>query len=653
MENKRKNKEYIIGIISILLLASSISIFVPFISNHVSKHSKNSLLSFKKKYSLIRASNNSNQTPWTLINKLYTVVDYITNSVITNQNKLKYMILGEADNKDGKSQSFQLATLNKFSSIIGINKYSRDAENTINNSIKKLQREDKKINSIISIIKNHPYTYQSYLCNDGIIIPNVDFFFNEGENITNFKVNQISNNLYTISNSNLSINSLSLSTEEATFSAKAISKSSLSLEKVLFNNTSFIAKIISFNTRYNEYQFVKTTKKDKLTKNNVFKTNLSKINNSQFIKSIRPVSGNYSYPFSYRILLTQSISKNYIILVNSGIFAGNNYLSNNSDSKSKDKKLVYLSLLIAPFICVPFIFHFSWRHIRKGTTPETNSTRMVTRNPEEIFINYVEKRKKERFVNSVKDLKEKIYGYMSKLDRDLSAVESYELLIDKEIDYTNYGHQLSNIESNLLYFESIINPIRINEKNEFKNILRKLNMELDKLKDRFIQLKVRLAIERVKQRNQEQRINSESLSTRQEISHTSSSSEASDTLERRITISPVNKTQSSQREIEIQELHNEADEYLYSLMLFKEQFVLDNKVLYVSSRGKYLEKKHNFLKESIAFGNKIISESKVPLKEIGSATHIPTSRGSDIIRYAWITNFEMRIQEDKILTRLL
>ena len=176
---KKKNKEYIIGIISILLLASSISIFIPFISNHVPKHSKNSLLSFKKKYSLIRASNNNNQTQRTLINKLYTVVDYITNSVITNQNKLKYMILGEADNKDGKSQSFQLATLNKFSSIIGINKYSSGTVATINNSIKKLQGEDKKINSIISIIKKHPYTYQTYINNDGIIIPNVDFFLME------------------------------------------------------------------------------------------------------------------------------------------------------------------------------------------------------------------------------------------------------------------------------------------------------------------------------------------------------------------------------------------------------------------------------------------------------------------------------------------
>ena len=356
-----KNKEYIIGIISILMLASSISIFIPFISNHVPKHSKNSLLSFKKKYSLIRPSNNNNQTPWTLINKLFVAVNYITNSVITNQNKLKYMIIGKADNKDDKSQSFQLATLNKFSSIIGINKYSREAVNTINNSIKKLQREDKKINSIISIIKNHPYTYQSYLCNDGIIIPNVDFFFNEKKNISNLKVNRISNNSYTISNSNPSINNVSLSTEEATFSAKTISESSMSLGKVLFNNVSFTSKIITFNTKLNEYQFANTTKKYNPKKNNTFENIISKANNSEYIKSTTILSGNLSNLSSYRTILTQSLSKNYALSVNTcGDTSGNNYLSNNNIFKLKDKKISFPLLIISSLIIVlPLFAHLS------------------------------------------------------------------------------------------------------------------------------------------------------------------------------------------------------------------------------------------------------------------------------------------------------
>ena len=132
----------------------------------------------------------------------------------------------------------------------------------------------------------------------------------------------------------------------------------MSLWKVLFSNVSFSSKIITFNTRLNEYQFANTTKIDNPKKNNAFENTISKTNNSEYIKSTTLVSGNLSYPSSYRIILTQSLSKNYALLVNTcADTSSNNYLSNNNIFKFKDKKISFPLLIICSLIIFSLIIH--------------------------------------------------------------------------------------------------------------------------------------------------------------------------------------------------------------------------------------------------------------------------------------------------------
>ena len=372
---KIKNKGYIIGIISILVLASSISIFVPFISNHVSKHSKNSMLDFKKEYSPIRGgmTGDNNQATQSLIKRLSSVVEYVTNSVIPKQNKLKCSILGGTDDSGVNHKKSELASFNS-KTWIGKNRYSKETNATISNSVQRLKDEDKKINTIISIIKIHPYTYQAYLNKDGIIIPNIDFFINNENSITNLKSSKISNNLYTIGNTNPSINSVSLATEEATFSAKAISKSGMSLTRAVFSNISFTAKIITFNTKINGFQFASTTTiKDnyKSTANTMIpSSNSLNTKNSEFIGTTSPFRSDLFYLSSNRVNLSKSLSRNNTLLTNSDAVSASNYssyniifgianINYNGVSQFRYNKLLYSLLIVYPLVIAPFIFHIS------------------------------------------------------------------------------------------------------------------------------------------------------------------------------------------------------------------------------------------------------------------------------------------------------
>ena len=370
---KIKNKGYIIGIISILVLASSISIFVPFISNHVSKHSKNSMLDFTKEYSPIRGviTGDNNQATQSLIKRLSSVVEYVTNSVIPKQNKLKCSILGGTDDSDVNHKKSELASFNS-KTWIGKNRYSKETNATISNSVQRLKDEDKKINTIISAIKIHPYTYQAYLNKDGIIIPNIDFFINNENSITNLKSSKISNNLYTIGNTNPSINSVSLATEEATFSAKAISKSGMSLTRAVFSNISFTAKIITFNTKINGFQFASTTTikgNDKSTSNTMIpSSNSLNIKNSEFIGTTAPFINDSFYLSSNKINLSKSLSRNNTLLINSDAVSASNYSSNNiifgianinynGVSQFRYNKLLYSLLIVYPLVIAPILFH--------------------------------------------------------------------------------------------------------------------------------------------------------------------------------------------------------------------------------------------------------------------------------------------------------
>ena len=358
---KVKSKEYVIGVISILIIATSISIFVPSISNNIAKNNKNYLNISIKKYNSPEISNNINQSSQTLIRNLSGVVEYVTNSVITKQNELESSILGGTDISGKKHKRSQLSSVNKYSPI-GFNRYSKEVYATINNSSDRLKSENKKIDKIIGIIKNHPYNYDIYLNNEGIVIPNTDFFTNNNGPVS-LKNTTISNNLYSVVSNNPSINSVSFASEESTLGASAISKSGVSLAKVIFKNISFTANIITFNPDINEYQFeTPTTTLNSINSSKIIpaKNKSLNMNSSEFSKSISSQHNNSLHYVSNRIFLTESLSRNYINLYSNNIHYhvdnfGTANISYNHVYQYKYNKVLYSLLIVFVFPIYPLV----------------------------------------------------------------------------------------------------------------------------------------------------------------------------------------------------------------------------------------------------------------------------------------------------------
>ena len=289
------NKKYIIGIITSLVLVSSISVLVPIIKQYSESYSKNSiLLNAANEYKGANLSGNSvNQTTSSLIINLSYVREYISSSVLQKQKILELSIVGshydKADISDTHYKESELATLNR-TSLVKKNRYRNQAIATINNSKNYLNSEDKVISQIIPILKEHPYTYSSYLSLNGLIIPNINFFLNSDKSFTfnnlNSKTSNISNNKYEINNNSNNLNSVAFSSEENVVSAKALSTAGSSLTKAWFQQVSFNAKIVTFNTHTNSYEYAKATSKD-ITKDSISSTqsnnNLIGTDNSEII----------------------------------------------------------------------------------------------------------------------------------------------------------------------------------------------------------------------------------------------------------------------------------------------------------------------------------------------------------------------------------
>ena len=658
-----KNKKYIIWIISVLVLASSISIFVPFISNNVSKHSKNYLLAFTKKYRSIKSPNNDIQTSLTLISRLSLIVHYITSSVIANENKLKYLILG-TDNNDLKHKPSKLDTFNKLTSIIGITWYSKEAVANINNSIKKLQYEDKKINSIISVIKIHPYTYQTYLNNDGIIIPNIDFFINEEKSITILKTNRISNNLYAIGNSNPSINNVSLSTEEATFGAKAISKSVMSLGKAIFRNIIFSTNIITFNTKLNEYQFFRTvTTKGKYysVKTRISRNNLAKTNNSVFAKPVHSQLNNLSNLSPYRIILAKSISKYYYLLTDCDNVSGNNYSSNNISVhnnifKFKNRNLSYSLLIICPLIFIPLLIHFSIGitlviiDIKKnGIKIRRNNTIRESIELEIISDSIINDSMSSRIKKTLND--------KSQLEGRINILEQHESLLNKETDIDKCIQDLGEMMHDLAEINILVWNDEEYKIDSFMKLSTTLYKEQDKLISRLLKINIKAALERVEIRKQEVKINAESLSNYGKTNDAFVKSETHVTLDKMTSALLVYGNYSiagsipSQREVELQKLYDEIDEWFYRITLFRNNFFANKQELLVLNNAAYREKKEVFLNAVMVFAKKISSDSWDPVEEMDKDTKILSGREHYLTMYLWDSSHVMKIKEDKMIAR--
>ena len=284
------NKKLIIGIISGLAIAISTSVLIPIIMHFSNIQDKNIILlntanNFNQSY-ISNDSKNSNIC--SLINNLNYVKEYISDSVIIKQKKLKLSIRGgwlsktAEKRKDKRTKESQLAWFNNNTGV-GINRYTKQVEATIDNSTNNLNKENKNISNIISIIHSHPYTYQFYLNNSKSIIPNINFFISKPHSLNNFslKTSNISNNIFSVNTNSTNLNNVSLSTEEDGVSAKALTYCGSSLVNAVFKKVTFNAKIITFDFTSNSYKFaiptskvIKSNKKSRiLQKNKLFKTN--------------------------------------------------------------------------------------------------------------------------------------------------------------------------------------------------------------------------------------------------------------------------------------------------------------------------------------------------------------------------------------------
>ena len=256
-------------------------------------------------------SNGYNTEITVLIRNLYFVYQYINQSVIGRQNILRLSINGGKLNKDKKYKTSELSWFNK-TTWIGINRFKSQVNATIKNSNYYLKAENKKINEIIQIIQNHPYTYQIYLNKNMLIIPNIKFFINNNNSTSLNKNNKnISTNLFSIRGKNTSLNSISVNSEEALFGAKGIGKTSYSFTDALFKQISFKARILTFNEFANSYQFAKTT--SNLYKNAGTKKILSK---NSLLKSRTYQISNINYSNTTKSLITKE-SNEYLTQINS------------------------------------------------------------------------------------------------------------------------------------------------------------------------------------------------------------------------------------------------------------------------------------------------------------------------------------------------
>ena len=312
---KSINKKYIIGIISSLLIASSASIFSSVISYSRNKKSKNLV---QKKFSLrdnlVKSTNNNNhQFINTLINNLQYVEEYVKNTVIVKEKNLKLSILGgwysKAQKKDNvrKTKMSQLAWFNNYTGI-GVNRYAKQVKATIDNSTHYLGIEQSKINNIISIIKNHPYTYSLYLNKQNLIIPNINFFLNNKSSNFYSKISNIRSNMYGINKSTDNLNNISENSEEATFGAKSINTSATSFTKALYKKITFQAKIITFNQKLNSYEYETPTSIHKVNFSNIVdptRVNQNTITNTENINTNSFITKNLSHFNSNKSVLTE------------------------------------------------------------------------------------------------------------------------------------------------------------------------------------------------------------------------------------------------------------------------------------------------------------------------------------------------------------
>ena len=274
---KVQNKKIIIGMITSLMLVSSMIALAPIISHYNDSYNKNSILgSTINNYSRTKLSSNSSRysiSTKILINNLTYINKYINSSLIVKEKLLRLSILGGTYDKtdkyknDKKMKSSELA---QFSHALKhVHRYGDQVRATIDNSTTSLDKESSVISQIIPLIENHPYTYSAYLNELKISIPNISFFINTNNlpnaNNLNYKTSNISNNSFGIKVNNTNFNSIAFSSEEDGTNVETMYKAGSSIYAAAFTKISFQASIISFNKTSNSFEYAKPTSKIKKT----------------------------------------------------------------------------------------------------------------------------------------------------------------------------------------------------------------------------------------------------------------------------------------------------------------------------------------------------------------------------------------------------
>ena len=316
--NIKQNKKFIALIIQSLLFVSAISSILQIYKYYTNKHKD--YISIKSDKENILNINHTN-IEYELIKNLNYVKDYISQFLIVKQQILEHTILGGRINKNDKtSKRYKESQLGWFSSNIKwVNRYAYQTKATIENSNYKLELENKNISKLITIINNHPYTYQYYLNKYGIIIPNINFFLkNRNSSVlsTDTNTTNIYNNIFDVSSNYININSISLNSEETGINAKAITLAGSSIAAAVFKKITFSAKIITYDIDSNSYEYAKPISKDiinnsvvrNLSKDNIFKSNASEISNSNYSYSKNSLHLKFN-----QIILSNSISSSYKI----------------------------------------------------------------------------------------------------------------------------------------------------------------------------------------------------------------------------------------------------------------------------------------------------------------------------------------------------
>ena len=309
-----KDKKIVVGIITCLMLISSISVLAPVIVHYTNSYSKNTiLLTAANNYNTRKLSSNKySESPNTLINNLAYINKYINSTLIVKEKLLKLSILGGTyDNtskykNDKKKKRSELA---QFSHTLKhVHRYGDQVRATIDNSTNSLTEESRIISQIIPIIRDHPYTYAYHLNKMNVSIPNISFFINNNNNNLsnsnnlNSKTSNISNSSYGIHINNTNLNSIAFSSEEDGVNAQTMYSAGSSIYAAAFKKITFQAQIITFDKTLNSFKYEtqtakentssKISKKTELYSENseITNSNSVKTNNSSYFKLSRTVS---------------------------------------------------------------------------------------------------------------------------------------------------------------------------------------------------------------------------------------------------------------------------------------------------------------------------------------------------------------------------